>query len=74
MCSYYLRAWHMLWFSDYMTDGVNVRDLGEEICGFALAGPKSKTVIDKLVEDGVDLPFMGCARMNVAYCKLTSPR
>ena len=39
MGSYYLRAWHMRWFNDHMREGVNVRDLGEEICGFALTGP-----------------------------------
>ncbi len=65
MGSYYLRAWHMRWFNDHLSRGVSVRDLGEEVCGFALAGPKAKTVIDKLVEGGVDLPFMGCAQMHV---------
>ncbi|MEX3016055.1 FAD-dependent oxidoreductase [Gymnodinialimonas hymeniacidonis] len=65
MGSYYLRAWHMRWFNDHLSDGVQVRDLGEEMCGFSLSGPKSTAVIDKLVEGGVDLPFMGCAALDV---------
>ncbi len=65
MGSYYLRAWHMRWFSNHLRPGVTVRDLGEETCGFGLAGPRAKAVIDKLVEGGVDLPFMGCADLHV---------
>ena len=65
MGSYYLRAWHMRWFNDHLEDGVSVRDLGEEICGFGLAGPNSKAVIDRLVEGGVDLPFMGVTDLQV---------
>ncbi|MBF9044251.1 FAD-dependent oxidoreductase [Rhodobacterales bacterium HKCCE4037] len=69
MGSYYLRAWHMRWFKDHLGDGVQVRDLGEEVCGFSLSGPKSKAVIDKLVEGGVDLPFMGCAALDVGLIR-----
>jgi len=65
MGSYYLRAWHMRWFNDHARDGVQIRDLGEETCGFGLAGPNSKAVIDQLVSGGVDLPFMGCAELDV---------
>ncbi|MEM7295341.1 MAG: FAD-dependent oxidoreductase, partial [Pseudomonadota bacterium] len=65
MGSYYLRRWHLRWFDDHLEDGVMVRDLGEEICGFSLSGPKSKTVLEKLVHGALDLPFMGCAEMDV---------
>ncbi len=66
MGSYYLRAWHMRWFNDHMDDGVSVRDLGEEMCGFGLAGPKSKAVIEKLAEQDIsDLPFMGCCDVDI---------
>ncbi len=69
MGSYYLRAWHMRWFNDHLTDGVAIRDLGEEVCGFSLSGPRSKAVIDKLVEGGVSLPFMGCAAMDIGLIR-----
>ena len=65
MGSYYLRAWHMRWFTDHMDDGVTIRDLGEEQCGFALTGPNSKKVLQKLVAEDIALPFMGCGKMDV---------
>ena len=65
MGSYYLRAWHMRWFQSHMMDGVTVRDLGEEMAGFALTGPNSKKVLQKLVHEDIALPFMGCARTDV---------
>ncbi|WP_306043902.1 FAD-dependent oxidoreductase [Mameliella sp. MMSF_3455] len=65
MGSYYLREWHMRWFQDHLDDGVGIRDLGEEVCGFALTGPRSRAVIEKLCEGAGDLPFMGCAALDV---------
>jgi dimethylglycine dehydrogenase len=38
-----------------------VRDLGEQMAGFSLAGPKSREVIERLTDGPVgELPFMGC--------------
>jgi dimethylglycine dehydrogenase len=65
MGSYYLRAWHMRWFDDHMQEGVTLRDLGEEVCGFALTGPRSRAVMEKVCEGAGDLPFMGCAALDV---------
>ncbi|MCV6593511.1 MAG: FAD-dependent oxidoreductase, partial [Silicimonas sp.] len=65
MGSYYLRAWHMRWFMDHMEDGVAIRDLGEELAGFALTGPKADRVLQKLVHGDLALPFMGCGAMDV---------
>ncbi|MEL6450307.1 MAG: FAD-dependent oxidoreductase [Pseudomonadota bacterium] len=73
MGSYYLRAWHMRWFDDHMMDGVTVKDLGEEMAGFSLSGPKSKAVIKKLTDGPVgDLPFMGCGTFDIGMlrCKV----
>ncbi len=73
MGSYYLRTWHMRWFTDHMMDGVTVRDLGEDVVGFSLAGPKSRAVIEKLSEDAVGaLPFMGCGAFDIGLlrCKI----
>jgi dimethylglycine dehydrogenase len=70
MGSYYLRAWHMRWFNDHMMDEVAVRDLGAEICGFALVGPKSRTVIEKLAEQDIaSLPFMGCGQFDIGLVR-----
>jgi dimethylglycine dehydrogenase len=70
MGSYYLRAWHMRWFNDHLDEGVSLRDLGEEICGFGLAGPKSRAVIEKLAEQEIgDLPFMGCRAVDIGLIR-----
>lgn len=70
MGSYYLRKWHMRWFDDHMMDGVQVRDLGAEICGFALVGPKSRAVIERLAEQDIaDLPFMGCGEFDIGLVR-----
>ena len=69
MGSYYLRRWHMRWFDDHMEEGVSVRDLGEEMCGFALTGPNSRKVLQKLVTDDLTLPFMGCQAMDMGLLR-----
>ena len=66
MGSYYLRAWHMRWFNDQMQDGVSVRDLGDDICGFALIGPNSPLILQKVAEGDVSkMRFMDCKRLDI---------
>ena len=70
MGSYYLRAWHMRWFHDHIEDDVNIRDLGEEVVGFSLAGPKSLEVINKLTDGGIEqLPFLGCGDFDIGLIR-----
>ncbi|MCF6234246.1 MAG: FAD-dependent oxidoreductase [Rhodobacteraceae bacterium] len=70
MGSYYLRAWHMRWFNDHLRGGVTVRDLGDEVCGFALIGPKSREVIKGLTDQDIgDLPFMGCGDFDIGLLR-----
>ncbi|MBE1283832.1 MAG: FAD-dependent oxidoreductase [Rhodobacteraceae bacterium] len=70
MGSYYLREWHMRWFNGHMEEGVSVRDLGEEMTGFALAGPNALKVIEKLSEQDVStLPFMGCGHFDIGLIR-----
>jgi dimethylglycine dehydrogenase len=70
MGSYYLREWHMRWFSDYLEDGVSIRDIGDDICGFSLNGPKSRAVIEKLTDAPIgDLPFMGCGTFDLGLIR-----
>jgi dimethylglycine dehydrogenase len=70
MGSYYLRAWHMRWFSDHMESGVTLRDLGEEMAGFSLAGPNARKVIEKLSSDPIgQLPFMGCGQFDIGMIR-----
>ncbi|MEL6967793.1 MAG: FAD-dependent oxidoreductase [Pseudomonadota bacterium] len=70
MGSYYLRAWHMRWFQDHMQPGVTVRDLNEELCGFALTGPNSRDVLQRLCHQDVGaLPFMGVGAFDVGLLR-----
>ena len=70
MGSYYLREWHMRWFEDHMMEGVNVRDLGEDTCGFSLSGPNSSKVIEKLTDGPIaELPFLGCGQFDIGLIR-----
>jgi len=70
MGSYYLRAWHMRWFNDHLSDGVSIRDLGEDMVGFSLAGPKSREVIATLTDSDIEaLPFMGCGEFDIGLIR-----
>lgn len=73
MGSYYLRAWHMRWFTDHMEEGVALRDLGEEMTGFSLAGPNALKVVESLTDGPIaELPFMGCGDFDIGLlrCKV----
>jgi dimethylglycine dehydrogenase len=72
MGSYYLRNWHMRWFHDHQTEGVDVRDISDAVVGFGLAGPKSREVLAALTHQDVNgdaLPFMGCAAIDVGLIR-----
>jgi len=70
MGSYYLREWHMRWFNDHMEDGVSARDIADDIVGFALTGPNSLKVLEKLTDESIDhLPFMGCGEFDVGLVR-----
>lgn len=69
MGSYYLRTWHMRWFNGHMGDGVAVKDLGEEISGFSLSGPKSRAVVERLNSDAAMLSFMGCGQFDIGLLR-----
>ena len=60
----------MRWFLEHIIDGVNIRDLGEDYCGFSIAGPKSREMISQLGEGGVEnLPFMGCGSFDIGLVR-----
>ena len=76
MGSYYLRQWHMRWFSDRIAElgarDVTVRDISDATVGFGLAGPRSRDVLAKLTHHDVSneaLPFMGCATLDVGLLR-----
>ena len=70
MGSYYLRAWHMRWFNEHIQDGVSIRDLGDEICGFPLIGPNSHSVLQRVAEEDIsDMSFMDCKKLDIGLVR-----
>ncbi|MGB7269130.1 MAG: FAD-dependent oxidoreductase [Albidovulum sp.] len=69
MGSYYLRDWHKRWFADHMMDAVEVRDVSDAMVGFSLSGPNSTKVLERVTDGPVDLPFMGCGKMDVGLLR-----
>ncbi|MEL7106090.1 MAG: FAD-dependent oxidoreductase [Pseudomonadota bacterium] len=70
MGSYYLRAWHKRWFNDHEMPNMVLRDISDDVCGFSLSGPKSREVLQKLVDDDLaPMPFMGCATFSVGMAR-----
>ncbi len=70
MGSYYLRDWHLRWFNDHMEDGVVLRDIGDDMVGFSLAGPNSLKVVEKLSDGDIGaLPFMGCGEFDIGLIR-----
>lgn len=70
MGSYYLREWHLRWFQDHAAVGVALRDISDQMTGFALAGPRSREILQKLThQDASALPLLGCAAMDVGLLR-----
>ncbi len=72
MGSYYLRAWHMRWFGDYVADGVSVRDISDAVVGFSLSGPKSRELLARVTPADVSqeaVGFMTCHEMDVGMIR-----
>ncbi len=72
MGSYYLRAWHLRWFADHAQEGVEVKDLSDNLVGFALSGPKSREILARVTHQdlsGKALPFMGCGHYDIGLIR-----
>jgi len=68
--SYYLRAWHMRWFDDHVEDGVQLRDIADATVGFAVAGPRSRQIVQALCDGDISaLPFMGCGTFDLGLIR-----
>ncbi|MDW4550345.1 FAD-dependent oxidoreductase [Defluviimonas sp. D31] len=70
MGSYYLRAWHMRWFTDHAGDGVELRDISDATVGFGVSGPESRRILERLTDGPIaDLPFMGCGTFDIGLIR-----
>ena len=68
--SYYLQEWHMRWFAGFLpAAGVTVTNLSDAWTGFAISGPHSRRLIERLVADDISnaaFSFLSCREMTVA--------
>jgi dimethylglycine dehydrogenase len=66
--SYYLQAWHGRWFHDHLpTDGVTLSNLSDHWLGFALSGPASRAIVERVLDRDLSnqaFPFMACADLS----------
>ncbi|MCF2905986.1 FAD-dependent oxidoreductase [Octadecabacter sp. CECT 8868] len=71
MGSYYLRKWHKRWFHDNEAPNMVIRDVSDDVCGFAVAGPNAKAIIQS-IQPELSLPFMGCGTYDLGLlrCKI----
>ena len=66
--SYYLRAWHMRWFNDYLEGDVTVEDVSDTMVGFSVTGPNARKIMEKLCHEDVSgdgFKFMACRQLDV---------
>lgn len=72
MGSYYLRQWHMRWFEQYLTDGVQVRDISDSIVGLSLAGPNSRKLLERITHQDVShqaFGFLACKKLDLSLIR-----
>jgi len=77
MGSYYLRAWHLRWFNDHLIEGVNVKDISDDIVGFSISGPGSRQLLEKLTPIDVSnnaFSFLSCMAMDVGLVQTKTAR
>jgi dimethylglycine dehydrogenase len=65
----YLQQWHMRWFDQHLVGpGVRVSNVSETIGGVSIFGPRSRTLLSRLVDGPVTgdaLPFMAVRELDV---------
>ena len=69
--SYYLQEWHQRWFAEHLpADGsVQITNLCDDWCGFSLSGPKSREILQQLVDidlSHASVPFLSVREATVA--------
>ncbi len=77
MGSYYLREWHMRWFSQNGREGVTVVDISDSIVGFSIFGPKARELLAQVTDEDVAnnvLPFMGLKEIDIGLIRTRTAR
>jgi dimethylglycine dehydrogenase len=76
--SYYLQAWHMRWLSSLAPDkGVRIENLSDRIVGFAVSGPRSREIVERLTGGDLGnarLPLFAVREIGVALSRAVVAR
>lgn len=71
--SYGSQAFHMRWFEQNLPDqGVKVVNISRQRIGFQIAGPRSRTLLDRVARIDVSneaLPFLGVRHAQIGQCQ-----
>jgi dimethylglycine dehydrogenase len=67
--SYYLQDWHLRWFRSHLpASGVSLRNRTDDLMGFSISGPASRTILGTLTDEdvsGAAFPFLTVRTMHV---------
>jgi dimethylglycine dehydrogenase len=67
--SYYLQDWHLRWFRGHLpASGVTLRNLTDEVMGFSVSGPASRTILAAVTDADVSaaaIPFLAVRELLV---------
>lgn len=72
MGSYYLRSWHLRWFTDHLPgDGsVTVRDISDAVAGVSLSGPASRELLTRVAgHDLADFRWMQARTLDLGLVR-----
>jgi dimethylglycine dehydrogenase len=73
----YLQTWHSRWFSEHLPESVTFRNVSDELQGIQLVGPRSRDVLQRLVNSDVSHSVLGPMRLlttNVGLAPATVAR
>ncbi|MDE2674793.1 MAG: glycine cleavage system protein T, partial [Paracoccaceae bacterium] len=77
MGSYYLREWHMRWFTQNHMENVDVTDISDATLGFSIFGPKSRELLQMVADKDVSnekFPFMGLESLDIGLIRTKTAR
>ena len=59
----YLQTWHGRWFAEHLPESVTFRNVSDELQGIQLVGPRSRDVLERMVNSDVSHSALGPMRL-----------
>ncbi len=67
--SYYLQEWHLRWFREHLpATGVELRNLSDQWMGFAMSGPRSRAILQRLADADLSNAAIAVPRLPRVRC------